>query len=116
MGTDTEQHEFDDFEDDARRVVGTYSTQILVAVVVVVMGIGTVVYHVLEDWSWIDSFYFSVVTLTTVGYGDLAPSTDASKLFTVGYLATGISLLGASVNEIMKRRQRRRRAHRAQRG
>ena len=30
---------------------------------------GTLVYHLLEDWSWVDSLYFSVVTLTTVGYG-----------------------------------------------
>lgn len=110
-----EQREDDEFEDDTRHVIGTYSTEILVAVVVVVVGIGTVVYHGLEDWSWIDSFYFSVVTLSTVGYGDMAPSTDASKLFTVAYLATGISLLGASVNEIMKRRQRRQRRRRARR-
>lgn len=49
---------------------------------------GTVVYHLLEDWSWVDSLYFSVVTLTTVGYGDLSPTTDLSKLFTVVYLVT----------------------------
>ena len=50
------------------------------------------VYRWLEDWSWVDSLYFSVVAITTVGFGDLTPSTDASKLFTVGYLVVGISL------------------------
>ncbi len=68
---------------------------------------GTVVYHLLEDWSWVDSLYFSVVTLATVGYGDLAPTTDVSKLFTVVYLASGLSLLAAYFNEAMKRRERR---------
>ena len=68
---------------------------------------GTVVYHLLEDWSWVDSLYFSVVTLTTVGYGDLSPTTDLSKLFTVVYLVSGMSLLAAYFNEVMKRRERR---------
>ena len=68
---------------------------------------GTVVYHLLEDWSWVDSLYFSVVTLTTVGYGDLSPTTDLSKLFTVVYLVSGMSLLAAYFHEVMKRRERR---------
>ena len=43
---------------------------------------GTLIYHYLEDWSYLDSFYFSVVTLTTIGYGDFSPQTDGGKLFT----------------------------------
>jgi hypothetical protein len=35
--------------------------------------IGTVVYHYVEAWSWLDSLYFSVITLTTIGFGDFAP-------------------------------------------
>ena len=55
--------------------------------------VGTVVYKLLEDWSWVDAVYFSVVAVTTVGFGDLTPSTDASKLFTVVYVLIGISIL-----------------------
>ncbi|MBN2236168.1 MAG: two pore domain potassium channel family protein, partial [Bacteroidales bacterium] len=32
---------------------------------------GTIVYHFVEGWKWLDAFYFSAITLTTVGYGDL---------------------------------------------
>lgn len=53
---------------------------------------GTVFYHRIEGWSWVDSFYFSVVTLATVGYGDFAPTTDGSKLFTVAYIFIGFSV------------------------
>ena len=92
-----------------------YSSQILIGIVIAVLGLGTVVYRMLEDWGWIDSFYFSVVTLTTVGYGDLAPSSSESKLFTSFYLITGISLLGAALREITKRRRYQRVSKRARR-
>ena len=51
--------------------------------------------RVFERWPIIDSLYFSVVTFTTVGYGDLCPSTDAGKLFTIFYSFAGISIIGA---------------------
>lgn len=54
---------------------------------------GGVAYHYLEGWSWIDSFYFATVALTTVGFGDLVPSTDAAKIFTMIYLMAGIGIM-----------------------
>ena len=63
---------------------------------------GTVAYRLLEDWSWVDSLYFSVVAITTVGFGDLTPSTDASKLFTVAYILVGISLIATYLNVRLK--------------
>lgn len=63
--------------------------------------IGTVLFQSLEDWTWIQAFYFSTVSLTTVGYGDLHPTTDLSRLITSFYILLGvvsvvsaISLLG----------------------
>ena len=44
--------------------------------------VGSTIYHYLENWSWVDAIYFSVVTLTTVGFGDFAPKTDGGKIFT----------------------------------
>ena len=60
--------------------------------------VGTVVYRYIEDWSWVDSFYFSVVTVTTVGFGDLTPTTDGGKLFTVLYIVIGISIIATYLN------------------
>jgi len=56
------------------------------------VAIGTVSYHLMEHWSWISSFYFSVCTLTTVGYGDLVPTSDLSRLFTALYVLVGVSI------------------------
>ena len=42
--------------------------------------------------------YFETVTMTTVGYGDFAPTTDESKVFTIFYIIFGIAIVGRSVN------------------
>ena len=54
---------------------------------------GTVFYRLVEDWGWIDSFYFSVMTLTTVGYGDLVPETDFGKIFTTLFVFGGLGIV-----------------------
>jgi len=59
--------------------------------IVLLLSIGTLAYPQLEGWSYIDSLYFSTVTLATVGYGDITPHTDAGRLFTVGYIIFGVS-------------------------
>lgn len=53
---------------------------------------GTIFYRSVEGWSWIDSLYFSVTTVSTVGIGDLAPQTDFGKLFTVVYIFVGVGV------------------------
>ena len=64
--------------------------------------IGTVMYHRLENWTYISSFYFSVATLTTVGYGDLAPTNDISRLFTAVYILVGVTVAIAALTTIGK--------------
>mmetsp|Transcript_5303 Transcript_5303/g.7503 ORF Transcript_5303/g.7503 Transcript_5303/m.7503 type:complete len:350 (+) Transcript_5303:622-1671(+) len=49
---------------------------------------------VFERWTIVKSVYFCVVTFTTVGYGDLSPSTDAGRLFMIFYCLFGIVVLG----------------------
>lgn len=60
----------------------------------------TVFYRLVEGWALIDAFYFSVVTIATVGYGDFAPHTVLGKLFTVGYIFAGIGLFVAAAASI----------------
>lgn len=65
----------------------------IILVLVFLQAIGTVVYKNLENWSWVDSFYFSTTTLTTIGFGDLHPTSDVSKLFTTVYVLFGVSFV-----------------------
>lgn len=45
----------------------------------------TLFYSKMEGWTIIDALYFSIMTMSTVGYGDLVPTTDISKVFTIIY-------------------------------
>jgi len=65
-----------------------------------VLGGGSIAYHYLEGWSWIDSVYFSIITLTTIGYGDFSPQTEAGKLFTIFYIIIGIGIILTFVNTV----------------
>lgn len=47
----------------------------------IVLLFGTIFHHFSEGFRWIDALYFSVITLTTVGFGDFTPSTDLGKVF-----------------------------------
>jgi voltage-gated potassium channel len=67
------------------------------------LAFGTIIYHYLEGWSWIESLYFVVVTLTTVGYGDLHPTTDLSRLVTISFILIGVSIAVTSISVIGSR-------------
>ena len=61
---------------------------------------GTIFYWRFEDWTIIEALYFSVVTLTTVGYGDLHPTTAGTEIFTIFYILTGIGVFVALLTSI----------------
>jgi voltage-gated potassium channel len=63
------------------------------AAVLVIAAVG---FYFLESYhgltQLIDSFYWAMVTLSTIGYGDFVPSTTAARLFTIGVAATEVFL------------------------
>ncbi|MGH8870419.1 MAG: potassium channel family protein [Acidimicrobiia bacterium] len=69
----------------------------------VIVGTGNVFYMLVEGWSLVDALYFTVITLTTVGYGDLHPTTDISKIFAVAYVLAGVGFILAFLNFIVAR-------------
>jgi len=67
------------------------------------LAIGTIAYHFLEKWTWIQSLYFTVATLATVGYGDLHPTSEISRLFTIFFILIGVSVSVAAITFIGSR-------------
>ncbi len=64
------------------------------------IGFGSWSFRLLEDWTWAESFYFSVATLTTVGYGDIHPTTGGSRVFTALYILVGVGIVIAALTSI----------------
>ena len=64
------------------------------------IAMGTALFHHLENWSWVQAFYFSVATITTVGYGDLYPTTNLSRIFVSLYIISGVSIAITSLTLI----------------
>ena len=61
---------------------------------------GTIFYWRVEDWTIIQALYFSVVTLTTVRYGDLTPTSEGAQIFTIVYILSGLGVLVALLASI----------------
>lgn len=61
--------------------------------VFILLGVGTMYFHKTERWSYVDSFYFSTMTLTTIGYGDLVPTQESTKIFTSFYAILGMGVM-----------------------
>lgn len=69
---------------------------IVIVVLTLLIGGGATLFHSLEKWTWIESFYFTVSTITTVGYGDIAPTNDNTRLAVTLYILFGV-VIGVAV-------------------
>lgn len=74
--------------------------RVLLSSVLVMILLGVLFYTRVEGWSVLDSFYFVIITMTTVGYGDFSPVTVAGKLVTVFFILAGIGLFLAFLSRI----------------
>lgn len=60
-------------------------------VIVMLLTGGATVFHTIEKLSWLDSFFFATMTLTTIGYGDITPQHDYTKIFIIFYALGGVA-------------------------
>jgi len=77
----------------------------LFGVVVLLLISGAYIYRRLEGWSYLDALYFTVITLTTVGYGDLTPKSELGKIFSMLYILLGLGVLGSMIALISEKSQ-----------
>lgn len=60
--------------------------------------IGTLWYWLVEGWSWEDAAYMTVITLATVGFGEIHPLGNRGRLFTISLILMGVVSIGYIVN------------------
>ena len=63
---------------------------------------GTVGYHLLEGWTVLESFYATVVTLGTVGYGDFYPKSTEGRIFAVFLIVVGVGTMAYTFAMVME--------------
>jgi len=65
-----------------------------------VIASGTLIFSWVEGWELFDSLYFSVITITSIGYGDMAPVTILGRSLTMIYVFLGLGILFSFINLI----------------
>jgi hypothetical protein len=88
---------FREFARAIRYAIRAPEAHALLLTTAIVLAGGSAFYMLVEGWSVLDALYFSVVTLATIGYGDLTPTTDLAKVFTIFYVLIGIGLVASTV-------------------
>lgn len=73
----------------------------LLFLLVTLLAGSTLFYSHYEGWSIVDSLYFSVMTMSTIGYGDLAPTHDLSKFFTIAFSVLSIGIFATVTSKIV---------------
>lgn len=80
--------------------------RILVAVLVLIVAIGTAGFHFIEGWSWFDGLYMVVTTFTTIGYGEVHPLSHAGRVFNVFLILVGVGnvflIIGALTQSVLE--------------
>ena len=83
---------------------------LIVTLVMIIIG-GTVFFRWAEGWSWLDSYFFTVVTLSTVGYGNLVPVTDIGKVGTTVFILLGLGIFAVTIQQFGMFAMRKREEH-----
>lgn len=74
----------------------------LLTFIILLLTCSTVFYSKYEGWTAVDSLYFSVMTMSTVGYGDFTPTTPASKIFTIIFTFLSIGVFVAFTAKVVR--------------
>lgn len=67
--------------------------QATVLLVIFVLGFSTIFFRFVEGWVWFDAFYFSIITMSTVGYGNIVPVTFLGKVGVIFLIFFGVGTL-----------------------
>ena len=67
-----------------------------------VVGAGTLGFMWIESWTLLDAFYMTVITLSTVGYGEVQPLSTAGRLFGIALIGGGLATLGTAIGAMAR--------------
>ena len=73
---------------------------LLVGLLAVLAGIGTTGYVLIEGWTPFEALYMTVITLGSVGFGEVHPLSTAGRAFTIGLIVSGLGVVAYGLSTI----------------
>jgi voltage-gated potassium channel len=85
-------------------VLSHFEKKLILSLVLLVLTLllGSSGYSLIEGWSFFDSVYMTVITLSTVGFQEIRPLSDIGKAFTIGLIFLGLGVVAYIVNNGMR--------------
>ena len=79
-----------------------YKSKISTAIILLVLLLftGIIGFKIMADYSWVDAFYMTVITITTVGFGEVEPLDPETKIFTIFLILTSVIVVGYALKVI----------------
>jgi voltage-gated potassium channel len=79
-----------------------FKTRMYTAVflMVFILLVGVTGYRVISGYSWVDAVYMTVITMTTVGFGEVVPLDEQSKIFTIFLILASVLIMGYALSII----------------
>jgi len=83
-------------------LIKLFRSKIYIALIllILVLIIGVLGFRIMSNYSWVDALYMTVITITTVGFGEVQPLDDASKIFTIFLILTSVVIVGYALTVI----------------
>jgi len=76
--------------------------RIVLLAVLAAIAFGTIVFHLVEGWSILDSLYVTAQTVTTVGFGDITPRTALGRAFATVFMIVGVGIVLYALTSTMQ--------------
>lgn len=77
-----------------------HNLRLIGTALVILTLLGMAGFHFIEGWSWFDGFYMVVTTFTTIGYQETHPLSHAGRMFNVGLILVGVSLVFLGIGSL----------------
>ena len=87
----------------------------MIVIDAVTLAAASLFFHFIEGWDILDSLYFSVGVMGTVGLGDFVPKTPEGKVATMFLIIVGLATFGTVARILMVRQLRTREDHKSRR-
>src|SRR5438874_13227866 len=74
--------------------------KLIAAPLAVLLLVRTFCFHFIEGWTWFDGFYMVVITLTSIGYGEVHPLSHQGRMFNIGLIGAGAIIVALALGTL----------------